>query len=105
MDEFNILQLTYIRKVIGKSGYLKNIEELLGKLNDDNIKKDKNKEMDMNKLINDRKELINFIKETIMEEPENQKGNNVTLKDVNNNNKLYNNYNGDINIFLGKLNN
>ena len=49
--------------------------------------------------------LINFIKETIMEEPENQKGNNVTLKDVNNNNKLYNNYNGDINIFLGKLNN
>ena len=101
-EAFNLLQMPYIRKVIEKSEYLKNIEELLGKLNE-NINKDKNKEMDMNKLINDGKELINCIKETIMEEPENQKGDNITLKDVNNNNELYNNYNDDMNIFLGKL--
>ena len=101
-EAFNLLQMPYIRKVIEKSEYLKNIEELLGKLNE-NINKDKNKEMDMNKLINDGKELINCIKETIMEEPENQKGDNATLKDVNNNNELYNNYNDDMNIFLGKL--
>ena len=101
-EAFNILQMPYIRKVIEKSEYLKNIEELLGKLNE-NINKDKNKEMDMNKLINDGKELINCIKETIMEEPENQKGDNVILKDSNNNNELYNNYNDDMNIFLGKL--
>ena len=101
-EAFNLLQMPYIRKVIEKSEYLKNIEELLGKLNE-NINKDKNKEMDMNKLINNGKELINCIKETIMEEPENQKGDNITLKDVNNNNELYNNYNDDMNIFLGKL--
>ena len=101
-EAFNILQMPYIRKVIEKSEYLKNIEELLGKLNE-NINKDKNKEMDMNKLINDGKELINCIKETIMEEPENQKGDNVILKDSNNNNEIYNNYNDDMNIFLGKL--
>ena len=101
-EAFNLLQMPYIRKVIEKSEYLKNIEELLGKLNE-NINKDKNKEMDMNKLISDGKELINCIKETIMEEPENQKGDNITLKDVNNNNELYNNYNDDMNIFLGKL--
>ena len=101
-EAFNLLQLPYIRKVIEKSEYLKNIEDLLGKLND-NINKDKNKEMDMNKLINDGKELINCIKETIMEEPENQTGDNTTIKNTNNNNELYNNYNDDMNIFLGKL--
>ena len=101
-EAFNVLQLPYIRKVIEKSEYLKNIEELLGKLNN-NINKDKSKETDMNKLINDGKELINCIKETIMEEPMNQKGDNDTLKDGNNSHDLYNYYNDDMNIFLGKL--
>ena len=105
-EAFNLLQLPYIRKVIEKSEYLRNIEELLGKLNDNINKdkdKDKNKEMDMKKLISDGNELINCIKETIMEEPEIQKGDNITLKDGNNNNDLYNNYNDDMNLFLGKL--
>ena len=60
-------------------------------------------EAEVSELINEGKELINCIKETIMEEPENQKGDNVILKDSNNNNELYNNYNDDMNIFLGKL--
>ena len=99
-EAYNILKMPYIRKVIEKSENLKNIENLLEKLKE---RKDKNKDTDINKLIKDGKELINCIKETIIEDPKN---NDVILKknnDENKDNDMVSNYNDDMNIFLGKL--
>ena len=87
-------------EVFEKNESLKNIEQLLGKLNCN--MKEKNRDIDMNKLINDGKELIKCIKEKIIEKPEKQKEKNNN-NDENVEEDLYNNYNDDMNIFLGKL--
>ena len=92
-EAYNILKMPYIKNVIEKGEHLKNIENLLKELNEDKVK---NKNVEINKLINDGKELINNIKETISEESD--KNNNI-----NTDNEIINNYNDDMNIFLGKL--
>jgi hypothetical protein len=80
------------------------VENLLNKIKKD---KEKNNNIDMNKLIKDGKELINCIKETINEEPEkNTEGNIDTNNNIGNNvinTEEIDNYNDDMNIFLGKL--
>ena len=100
-EAYNILQLPYVRKAIEKGQYLKNVENLLNKLKKE---KEKNNNIDMNKLIKEGKELINCIKETISEESDNK---NEEKKDNNDNNVInteeIDNYNDDMNIFLGKL--
>ena len=100
-EAYNILQLPYVRKAIEKGQYLKNVESLLNKLKKE---KEKNNNIDMNKLIKEGKELINCIKETISEESDNK---NEEKKDNNDNNVInteeIDNYNDDMNIFLGKL--
>ena len=97
-EAYNILQLPYVRKAIEKGKYLKNVENLLNKIKSE---KEKGGSVDMNKLIQDGKELINCIKETISEEndknTEEKKDNNVI------NTEEIDNYNDDMNIFLGKL--
>ena len=98
-EAYNILQLPYVRKAIEKGEYLKNVENLLKKIKKE---KEKNNNVDMNKLIKEGKELINCIKETINEESdkkieENKDNNNVI------NTEEIDNYNDDMNIFLGKL--
>ena len=103
-EAYNILKLPYVRKAIEKGEYLKNVENLLNKIKKD---KEKNNNIDMNKLIKDGKELINCIKETINEEPEkNTEGNIDTNNNIGNNvinTEEIDNYNDDMNIFLGKL--
>ena len=100
-EAYNILQLPYVRKAIEKGQYLKNVENLLNKLKKE---KEKNNNIDMNKLIKEGKELINCIKETISEESDSK---NEEKKDNNDNNVInteeIDNYNDDMNIFLGKL--
>ena len=100
-EAYNILQLPYVRKAIEKGQYLKNVENLLNKLKKE---KEKNNNIDMNKLIKEGKELINCIKETISEESDNK---NEEKKDNSDNNVInteeIDNYNDDMNIFLGKL--
>jgi len=99
-EAYNILQLPYVRKAIEKGQYLKNVEDLLNKLKKE---KEKNNNIDMNKLIKEGKELINCIKETINEESDNK---NEEKKDNDNNvinTEEIDNYNDDMNIFLGKL--
>ena len=96
-EAYNILKFPYIQKVIEKWEYLKNIQDLLSKLKED---KNKNEDMDVKKLIDEGKELINYIKEIIIEEP---KKDDNTLKSDNNEIEKYNNYNDDMNIFLGRL--
>ena len=100
-EAYNILQLPYVRKAIEKGQYLKNVENLLNKLKKE---KEKNNNIDMNKLIKEGKELINCIKETISEESDSK---NEEKKDNNDNNVINTeeivNYNDDMNIFLGKL--
>ena len=102
-EAYNILKLPYVKKAIEKGEYLKNVENLLNKIK---TEKEKNNSIDMNKLIKDGKELINNIKETISEQSEkNTEGNNY---ENNNNTNVINteeidNYNDDMNIFLGKL--
>ena len=100
-EAYNILQLPYVRKAIEKGQYLKNVENLLNKLKKE---KEKNNNIDMNKLIKEGKELINCIKETISEESDNK---NEEKKNNNDNNVInteeIDNYNDDMNIFLGKL--
>ena len=97
-EAYNNLQLPYVRKAIEKGKYLKNVENLLNKIKSE---KEKGGSVDMNKLIQDGKELINCIKETISEEndknTEEKKDNNVI------NTEEIDNYNDDMNIFLGKL--
>ena len=100
---YEILQLPYVKRAIEKGEYLKNVQNLLNKIKKE---KEKNNNIDMNKLIKEGKELINCIKETISEESDNkieEKNNN----DKNNNNIInteeIDNYNDDMNIFLGKL--
>ena len=97
-EAYNILKLPYIRKVIEKGENLKNIQDLLSKLKED---KNKNEDMDMGKLKDEGKELINYIKEIIIEEP--KKDDNTLKKSDNNEIEKYNNYNDDMNIFLGRL--
>ena len=97
-EAYNILKFPYIQKVIEKWEYLKNIQDLLSKLKED---KNKNEDMDMGKLIDEGKELINYIKEIIIEEP--KKDDNILKKSDNNEIEKYNNYNDDMNIFLGRL--
>ena len=102
-EAYNILKLPYVKKAIEKGEYLKNVENLLNKIK---TEKEKNNNIDMNKLIKDGKDLINNIKETISEQSEkNTEGNNY---ENNNNTNVINteeidNYNDDMNIFLGKL--
>ena len=102
-EAYNILKLPYVKKAIEKGEYLKNVENLLNKIK---TAKEKNNNIDMNKLIKDGKDLINNIKETISEQSEkNTEGNNY---ENNNNTNVINteeidNYNDDMNIFLGKL--
>ena len=102
-EAYNILKLPYVKKAIEKGEYLKNVEYLLNKIK---TEKEKNNNIDMNKLIKDGKDLINNIKETISEQSEkNTEGNNY---ENNNNTNVINteeidNYNDDMNIFLGKL--
>ena len=97
-EAYNILQLPYVRKAIEKGQYLKKVENLLNKIKNE---KEKNNNIDVDKLIKDGKELINCIKETISEE--NDK--NIGEKNDNNviNTEEIENYNDDMNIFLGKL--
>ena len=97
-EAYNILQLPYVRKAIEKGQYLKKVENLLNKIKNE---KEKNNNIDVDKLIKDGKELINCIKETISEE--NDK--NIGEKNDNNviNTEEIDNYNDDMNIFLGKL--
>ena len=102
-EAYEILQLPYVKRAIEKGEYLKNVQNLLNKIKKE---KEKNNNIDMNKLIKEGKELINCIKETISEESDNkieEKNNN----DKNNNNIInteeIDNYNDDMNIFLGKL--
>jgi len=102
-EAYNILKLPYVKKAIEKGEYLKNVKNLLNKIK---TEKEKNNNIDMNKLIKDGKDLINNIKETISEQSEkNTEGNNY---ENNNNTNVINteeidNYNDDMNIFLGKL--
>ena len=102
-EAYNILKLPFVKKAIEKGEYLKNVENLLNKIK---TEKEKNNNIDMNKLIKDGKDLINNIKETISEQSEkNTEGNNY---ENNNNTNVINteeidNYNDDMNIFLGKL--
>ena len=102
-EAYNILKLPYVKKAIEKGEYLKNVENLLNKIK---TEKEKNNNIDMNKLIKEGKDLINNIKETIREQSEkNTEGNNY---ENNNNTNVINteeidNYNDDMNIFLGKL--
>ena len=97
-EAYNILQLPYVRKAIEKGQYLKKVENLLNKIKNE---KEKNNNIDVDKLIKDGKELINCIKETISEE------NDKNIREKNDNNVInteeIENYNDDMNIFLGKL--
>ena len=97
-EAYNILQLPYVRKAIEKGQYLKKVENLLNKIKNE---KEKNNNIDVDKLIKDGKELINCIKETISEE------NDKNIREKNDNNVInteeIDNYNDDMNIFLGKL--
>ncbi len=99
-EAYNILKLPYIKKVIEKGGNLQNIENLLEKLKEE---KGKNKDIDVKKLIQDGKELINCIKETINENP--QIDDNELKNNIINNEKddIYCNYNDDTNLILGRL--
>ncbi len=102
-EAYNILKMPYVKNAIEKSENLKNIENLLEKIKGG---KDKNKETDIHKLIKDGKELINCIKETIIDEPQNDDNDDNKLTNINNDNQnkeILNNYNDDMNIFLGKL--
>ena len=103
-EAYNILKLPYVKKAIEKGEYLKNVENLLNKIK---TEKEKNNSIDMNKLIKDGKELINNIKETISEQNEkNTEGNNYESNNTNTNvinTEDIENYNDDMNIFLGKL--
>lgn len=103
-EAYNILKLPYVKKAIEKGEYLKNAENLLNKIK---TEKEKNNSIDMNKLIKDGKELINNIKETISEQNEkNTEGNNYESNNTNTNvinTEDIENYNDDMNIFLGKL--
>ena len=102
-EAYNILKLPYVRKAIEKGECLKNVEILLNKIK---IEKEKNNNIDMNKLIQDGKDLINNIKETISDEYEkNTEGNNNENDNNKNaiNTEEIDNYNDDMNIFLGKL--
>ena len=103
-EAYNILKLPYVKKAIEKGEYLKNVENLLNKIK---TEKEKNNSIDMNKLIKDGKELINNIKETISEQNEkNTEGNNYERNNTNTNvinTEDIENYNDDMNIFLGKL--
>ena len=103
-EAYNILKLPYVKKAIEKGEYLKNVENLLNKIK---TEKEKNNSIDMNKLIKDGKELINNIKETISEQNEkNTEGNNYESNNTNANvinTEDIENYNDDMNIFLGKL--
>ena len=103
-EAYNILKLPYVKKAIEKGKYLKNVENLLNKIK---TEKEKNNSIDMNKLIKDGKELINNIKETISEQNEkNTEGNNYESNNTNTNvinTEDIENYNDDMNIFLGKL--
>ena len=102
-EAYNILKLPYVKKAIEKGEYLKNVENLLNKIK---TEKEKNNNIDMNKLIKEGKELINCIKETISEESDNKiEGKNNIDKNNNNiiNTEEIDNYNDDMNIFLGKL--
>ena len=103
-EAYNILKLPYVKKAIEKGEYLKNVENLLNKIK---TEKEKNNSIDMNKLIKDGKELINNIKETISEQNEkNTEGNNYESNNTNTNvinTEDIENFNDDMNIFLGKL--
>ena len=101
-EAYNILKLPYVKKAIEKGQYLKNVENLLNKIK---IEKEKNNNIDMDKLIKDGKDLINNIKETISEQTEkNTEGNNCDNNNTNViNTEEIDNYNDDMNIFLGKL--
>ena len=101
-EVYNILKLPYVRKAIEKGEYLKNVEVLLNKIK---IEKEKNNSIDMNKLIKDGKDLINNIKETISDEYEKNREENNDMNDNKNaiNTEEIDNYNDDMNIFLGKL--
>ena len=105
-EAYEILQLPYVKRAIEKGEYLKNVQNLLNKIKKE---KEKNNNIDMNKLIQEGKELINCIKETISEESGNKiEGKNNNDKNNNINNNIINteeidNYNDDMNIFLGKL--
>ena len=95
---YNILKFPYIRKVIEKGENFKNLENLFVKL-----KESKKNNMDINKLIRDGKELINCIKDTINNDSKND--NIILNNDDDNNNDIdsINDYNDELNIFLGKL--
>ena len=95
---YNILKFPYIRKVIEKGENFKNLENLFLKL-----KESKKNNMDINKLIRDGKELINCIKDTINNDSKND--NIILNNDDDNNNDIdsINDYNDELNIFLGKL--
>ena len=96
-EAYNILKMPYVRKVIEKNEIIKNIDNLFRKLKEN---KEKNKNLDLNKLIKNGKELINTIKETIIDDP---KGENLILNSDNNDIEMINNYNDEMNLFLGKL--
>ena len=95
---YNILKFPYIRKVIEKGANFKNLENLFLKL-----KESKKNNLDINKLIRDGKELINCIKDTINNDSKND--NIILNNDDDNNNDIdnINDYNDELNIFLGKL--
>ena len=95
---YNILKFPYIRKVIEKGENFKNLENLFLKL-----KESKKNNLDINKLIRDGKELINCIKDTINNDSKND--NIILNNDDDNNNDIdsINDYNDELNIFLGKL--
>ena len=99
-EAYNILKLPYVRKAIEKSEYLKKVEELLHKIKSE---KEKNNGKDMNKLIQDGKELINCIRDTINEDGEKKSERNDSSNTNIINAEDIENYNDDMNIFLGKL--
>ena len=99
-EAYNILKLPYVRKAIEKSEYLKKVEELLHNIKSE---KEKNNGKDMNKLIQDGKELINCIRDTINEDGEKKSERNDSSNTNIINAEDIENYNDDMNIFLGKL--
>ena len=99
-EAYNILKLPYVRKAIEKSEYLKKVEELLHNIKSE---KEKNNGKDMNKLIQDGKKLINCIRDTINEDGEKKSERNDSSNTNIINAEDIENYNDDMNIFLGKL--